>query len=324
MKKSLNIVTLTLGASLAAVIPAHAQLIASDGFNYTPGSGVLATEGTGGTGWSGSWTDKGNLTTIASGSLSYTDGSGNTLATSGNSVIEESSTSSSTEPERVLPSTFGTLATANTADPDTIWVSYLWQGLNTTGSGAGLYRQSTVMFLQGATASAGSGKEFLDVGMPNIAAGSTVNPDISLFAANGITSPGPTVPSSTAPLDSGVAGNNGLTDFVLVEVTGSFVAGTGDTVNVWIDPTLTGSTPTGAPQLTYSGQDMSAVNAIRFQSGGINATYGSVSGEEQVDELNIGDTPADVEPIVAAPEPAGISLAVVGGLAALGFTRKRS
>jgi len=323
MKKYSLIAPLALGASLAVVIPTHAQLIVSDGFNYPVASGSTALGGqNGGTGWgTATWTDKGSLSQIVAGSLSYTDGSGNTLATSGNSLLAQSSTSSSTEGQRVLPGTFGALAGANTASPGSLWVSFLWQGLNTTGSGTGYYRQASVMFLAGSTASSGSGKEFLDIGMPNISAANvaTVNPNISLFAANGITTA--SSPSSLAPLQSTVAGNNGLTDFILMEVTGSFTAGVADTVNVWIDPTL-GGTPTTAPQLTFTGQAMTTVNAIRIQSGGVNATYGAVSGQQQVDEINVGDTAIDVEP-QAAPEPTALALAAIGGLSLLAWKRKR-
>jgi len=302
MKKTLNILALTFGASLAATLSGQAQLLVSEGFDYAAGNGVLAAEGTGGTGWAASWTDKNNLSTSSASSLSYTDGSGNTLSTSGGSLIAiATTTSQTTEPQRQLASTFGAMATANTAQPDTLWMSYLWQGLNTSSTGS-LFRQASVMLLQGT-------KEYLDIGMPNISSGTvgTVNPDISLWAANGIAvSP----PTSTAPLDSGVAANNGATDFVLIEMTGTWVAGSADTINVWINPALTGATPVGSPQLTYSGQDLSGINYLRIQASAINSTYGAAGGEEQVDEINIGDTALDVEPV---PEPASLTLVALGG-----------
>jgi hypothetical protein len=65
---------------------------------------------------------------------------------------------------------------------------------------------------------------------------------------------------------------------------------------------------------------MSAINAIRIQSGGLNATYGTVGGAQQVDEFNIGYSPSDVEVV---PEPATLALASLGGLALLALRRKQ-
>ncbi len=121
--------------------------------------------------------------------MSYTDGSGNTLATSGGSLISATANSTTAQPERELTTgTFGALAAANTASAGTLWMSYPWQGLNTTGSGSGLYRQSSMMFLQGATSGAGTGSERLDIGMPNISAANqaTVLPNLSLWVSGGL------------------------------------------------------------------------------------------------------------------------------------------
>jgi len=329
MKKSLTLLSLTAGAALAAAIPARAQIVASEGFNYSAGTQVLGL-GAAGNGWANVWADKNALDTVVSGSLSYSDGS-HILATSGNSLQSNGAASpgsASSEPERTLSSTIGATALANTAMPNTVWMSYLWQGGNTSANGS-LFRQASVMFLKGAstTSTSPGGTEYMDIGMPNIMATnvSTVNPNISLWTSSGIA--GQTL-TSLAPLQSATAANNGATDFILIEMTGTATAwgaaGNSETVNVWIDPTLTQSTPTGSPSISYSGQDLSTINALRFQSGGYNATYGTLPGEETVDEINIGDTPADVEPLLSpVPEPASISLAALGGLTVLALKRKR-
>jgi hypothetical protein len=181
------------------------------------------------------------------------------------------------------------------------------------------------MFFKGAstTSTSPGGTEYMDIGMPNITATnmSTVNPNISLWASGG--NAGQTT-TSLVPVQSSVAANNGLTDFILIEMTGTtWLTGGSETMNVWINPTLTQATPLGLPSMTYSLQDLSVINAIRIQGGGYNATYGALPGEETVDELNIGDTAADVEPL-ATPEPASLSLLAVGGLAMLALKRKRA
>jgi hypothetical protein len=336
MKKSYLIAPIALGASLAVVIPTHAQLIASEGFNYTPGTS-MASVGTAGNGWANVWADKGNLDVLQSGSLAYTDGSGNTLATSGNSLQSNGSStgSSSSEPQRTITGTFGTLALANPAAPDTLWMSYLWQGGNTTTASGTLFRQATLMFLKGAstTSTSPGGTEYMDIGMPNISSANvgTVSPNISLWASSGNagqTANGAPI-SSLNPVQSTVPANDGNTDFILIELTGSATAwsaaGNSETMNVWINPSLTQSTPVGAPNISYSQQDLSTINAIRAQGGGLNTTYGPLPGEESVDEINIGDTAADVEPLVSpVPEPTSIALAAIGGLSLLALKRKRS
>jgi hypothetical protein len=328
MKNPRLALTLSLGTFLVSHVSANAQVIASEGFNYNAGTAVITAEGTGGTGWANPWNSKSDTTqtVVSATSLSYTDGSGNTLATSGGSLISATANSTTAQPERELTSTtFGALAAANpaTGAAGTLWMSYLWQGLNTTGSGSGLYRQASLMFLQGATSAAGSGSERLDIGMPNISAvnQATVLPNLSLWSSGGLA--GQTL-SSTAPLQSTVAANNGSTTFVLIEMTMDNVATTADTINIWFNPTLTGATPVGAANLTYSLADLSGLNGIRLQSGSLSAADGTVGGQQQVDEINFGDTAADVEPLQVAntPEPGTIALAAIGGLAILGLRRK--
>ncbi len=271
MKNPRHTLTLCLGAFLVANVSANAQVIASEGFNYTAGTAVIGTEGTGGTGWANPWNSKSDTaqTQVSGTSLSYTDGSGNTLATSGGSLISSTLTSTTAQPERELTTgTFGSVAAANPVSSGTLWMSYLWQGLNVNANSSGLYRQASMMFLSGATASTGSGSERLDNGMPNITAANSnsVLPNVSLWTSGGLA--GQTV-TSTAPLQSNVSANNGTTTFVLIEMTMDTLSTTADTINVWFNPTLTGATPTGAANLTYSLADLSSLNGIRLQSGSV-------------------------------------------------------
>jgi hypothetical protein len=175
-------------------------------------------------------------------------------------------------------------------------MSYLWQGNNTGGQGTGnnSYRQASLMLMAGAT-TAGGGTEYLDLGMPNINNGS-VNPNFSLWDGNVIA--GGTTLSSTAPLQSTVAANTGSTLFVLVQMTIDNSTTTADTINVWLNPPLgVGVGSLGTPNLTFSGQDLSAINAIRFQSSAVNSTY-NVGGQQTVDEFRLGNSLASVTPVV--------------------------
>ena len=345
MQKYHNILAITVVVSLAASLTVKAQLVASDSINYTAGSSIVG-QASGSPGWvtmatsgnglaGGNWSSKSDLgagftgtganpgSTIVSGSLNYTDGSGNVLSTSGNSLSVVTTSGTTAQPELITASTFGALGAANTAAAGTLWVSFLWQGLNTTGNtlgaASGLYRQATVTFATGGVSgTASSGSERLDVGMPNVTAANqlTVNPNISLWTAGGIAGGNGSL-SSTAPQQSTVAANNGQTDFILMQFVLDNTTSTADTVNVWINPTLGGTL--GTANLSWTLQDMSGINAIRIASQSTNTTEGNFSGQ-QFDELNIGDTVASVEPV---PEPAIFGLAALGGLALLALRRKQ-
>lgn len=324
-QKRLGIFTVMASAALVSATAAHAQIIAGDNFSEGTVGSQIYLAGSAGNGWANVWADKNSLDSVVSGPFNYTDGSGNTLTTSGNSLYSPGAASpgsASSEPERTLSSTIGADALANTADPDTVWMSYLWQG-SPTASGSGLYRQASMMFLKGAstTSTSPGGTEYMDIGMPNISSTTSgVNPNVSLWFNSG--NVGSTIPS-TAPLQSTWSAVDPSAYFILVEFTGTATAwsaaGNSETVNVWIDPTLTGAQPTANPDLTYTGQDLSVINAIRLQGGGYNATYGG-NGVETVSDILFGDTAIDVEPV---PEPASLSLAALGGLGLLTLRRKR-
>ena len=337
MKKTLGILALMVGVSLISALSARAQLNASDSINYPAGAYIIG-QASGSSGWltmatsgnglaGGNWSSKSDVgggftgtganpgSAIVAG-LNYTDGNGNVLTTSGNSLSVITTTSTTAQPELISSSTFGVLGAANTAAPGTLWMSYLWQGLNTTGSGSGLYRQATILFATGGVSgTASSGSERLDVGMPNISAVNqgTVLPNISLWDSGGLGQHY----TSTAPLQSGVSANNGLTAFILMQFIVDNSTSTADTVNVWINPILGGTL--GAPNLTLASQELSAINAIRVASQSLNTTYGTVGGEQQIDEIRIGNTVLDVEPV---PEPTIVALAGLGSLALLMLRRK--
>ncbi len=306
MSKALTpILSLSLGLFLAG--SARAQLLLYEGFDY-PAPGPITNQN-GGIGWSFTWNGGGGpgLATVVGSSLIYSDGT-STLPTVGGSLVLTNFTSNLTINPQRTNNTFGNLAAANGAAPGTLWMSYLWQGLNTT-TGAG-DRQATMMLLKGTS-------EYLDLGMPNVAAVSpTISPNFSLWGANG--NIGSTLPS-TAPLQSSVAANDGSTLFVVMEMVIDQTTAS-DTLYVWLNPSLSGAPSLGSATFTFSGQDLTPISTIRFQSSAVNTTYGTLGGQQQVDELRVGDTFGDlVSPI---PEPSSAVLGILGGLALLSIRRR--
>src|SRR5829696_5227691 len=83
---------LAVAASAAVSRPSSAALVVHEPYAYTEGSDISDTSG--GTGWVSNWRGNQALTTLnatgdtaGTGSLSYVDSLGNTLATSGNKGV---------------------------------------------------------------------------------------------------------------------------------------------------------------------------------------------------------------------------------------------
>jgi hypothetical protein len=289
-----KLVTLALATLALAGQSSQAQVVATDGFNYTSGT-AIAGSGAAGSGWNAAWT--GTVATNATLSLNYSDGA-NSLATSGGSLVIGTTGAGGT-PNRTFSSTFGASGAANTAAAGTLWVSVLYQDLGpTTG---GLYRQANVGLFQGTS-------EYLDVGLPNISAANqaTVNPVFSLWGAGkgNINS----AFSSTAPaVQTSVSVFGSTPTLIVMKLTLDNVATTSDRIQIWFDPTLGTDPSTTTAAIDFSGQDLTGINNIRLQAGNNNATFGGAA-LFQADEINVGDTAADVMPEALAPEPGVLSL----------------
>ena len=327
MKKYLNILALTVGASLVGAVSAQAQLFGYDGYNYSTGLGTISGQSSGSGDWKYPWFDKLNGgvsgATVQSGSMSYS-----TLPTTGNSVSQTGAPGTAYD-QIGLNSTFGAYANSyNTTAPGQLWMSYLWESGNfgnLSVNGNNLFRQANLGFFITGTAG-GGGTEYLDIGMPNIsdANAATVNPNISLwYGGHGLAGQ---TGSSTAPnVQSSVAADNANVDFIVIEMLLDNTTTTADTINVWINPTLGTDVTTLTPDMTYSLQDLSKIDSVRFQSGNNNTTYGGY-GMQNFDELRIGTDMTSVETLTSAtlvPEPVSIALLGFGGLGLLLFRRKR-
>jgi hypothetical protein len=129
--------TLVLTGSLLAVpLGARAGLLVYEGFNYPDGSNIESQ--TGGFGWADAWDFNSFYSTNLAGSLSYVDGLGNTLITSGGKLwnIGDAATTASSQPGRTLTNTFTDGGTVNRTN----WMSFLAQRIGaTSGTGSATF-----------------------------------------------------------------------------------------------------------------------------------------------------------------------------------------
>jgi hypothetical protein len=271
----------------------HAQLISSESFSgYTVGTQVTSdTPSPTVAGYTGNWTavDFGTVhPTTTAGSLSY--GGAGYAATPGNNIAVPTyagaiAAGNSGRMYRLLDST--TAVTSSTVG--TLYLSFLYQ--SGQQGGATVYQMLSL--------------SHTDTSDPNTAftAGLTTNGGQTGNQYNfGVNNANYT--------STGVAANTGVHLFV-AEFNLSATAG-GDSVTVWLDPTLGAGDPTGG--ITVSGQD------ITFDRLAISdyASTGSIGNSGAWDNIRFGTT----FDAVTVPEPSTLALAGLGGLALL-FRRKQ-
>jgi hypothetical protein len=296
-----------------AVGTARAQVVAYDHFDYTAGSQLWggtqvagAQEGIGGSGWGSTWsaTSAAIATNFGTG-LIYGD-----LPTSGGGVVmgvPGGPTATTASAQRLLPDTLGTLATSGAG---TVWISFLSQNWRTDTSGLAGYREAKLALFSGATLAANgsanvNGTERLAVGTPNtysVGASDT----LSLYQGSTYVSSGLVTPRGASPAN---------TVFVLMRINVDNTTAA-DTAYAWFNPDIS-SEPSIATAIQFTLNDLSAVNALRFQAGNLNTS--GTNAVFEVDELRVG-----LNYINVIPEPGMAVLAGLGGLALLLRLRKHN
>jgi MYXO-CTERM domain-containing protein len=295
---------LTMAGLACAGQSASAALLTYEGFDYTSGTSLAPTGATtptggatnglsGGTGWSttttgfpnGTWQMSANnqpTPTVAANGLTYTDGSGHTLTTSGKAAYLNNTTHTG-----VIRKLSNTYSFANQG-ASTIWVSSLFQYV---GPG-------------GATTPGTDGK-YQQLSLYNAANGAVVNVG-KLNATDG-------TPAGTngSYLYLNTKGNNStvpVTNLSLLVLKVDFISTTTTNYSLYINPTLGGATPVGGSLLTATAGAID-VTSLRIQ--------GSSTG--YIDELRVGNTFADVTP---TPEPAAMTVLGGLGLLSLARRRR--
>jgi hypothetical protein len=303
--KRVLIPLMSLALSLGFAPRASAGLLAYEPFANAAGTTIIGSSD--GFGFSSAWVNYSTSTGIdtnTSYGLSYTDGSGNSLTTSGGAGFFQGSTTAnaSMQPIRVLSFATGTNSGSIKTDGSSIWISFLIARSGPTGTLAG----------------------------NPYGRGVNLGLDVSNGVTTAVVQHLATGGSSAAPqntvglIPQGAAGNlkpstvtfGGQTNLVVVRI--DYLNGN-DSAYLWVNPTL-GSQPLDSTANTNSlvGFDFS-FNDIRMFAGG-QANGAQPYGEALLDEVRIGDTWADVTPI---PEPVMASLVGLGGLALLIYRRRK-
>jgi hypothetical protein len=271
---------------------ATAALLVYEGFDY-PDATSLRTQ-TGGSGWSGAWTNTGNATETATNpGLTYPN-----LTVLGNKATLNGQQTTSTNGNnafllRDLSQTFGT-------DGTTVWLSFIGQRTgNKSAGGTGQplnYQRVYALSLFNSTTEQASIGELSN----DPADAWSLNPDLTLVSASSHT---------PVPIDSQA--------FLLARI--DFVGAGTDKAYLWVNPDLSLGEPaidtaaaTATDELTFT--------RLRMTVGGSQNSGATLAAAGLFDEIRIGDTFADVAPV---PEPGSVVTALAIVCAAAGARRHR-
>jgi hypothetical protein len=300
--------TLAILVALGGAQSARATLLAYDPFSGAEGANINGSGtgfGFGSSTWAPSGTS-GGVATYTGFSLGYADSFGNVLQTSGNAGFFQGLTTANTSMvlNRYLSFTNG-LADGTT------WISMLLVRQGPTGSNPNNPYARGVNVTFDYPDSNGGGNQRVGVGNASNAATNT----LGILSAGGQLRP-----SANPAYQFGGVGQL-LTNLVILRI--DHVAGTNNSDNayLWVNPTdLTAVPNISAATTNVSGLFDYTLSVVRVFVGG-NSNAAQRYGELVIDELRIGETYADVTPII--PEPAAALLGGFGALAFLMYRRRK-
>jgi len=262
-----------------ALASAADTLYAYDGFNYAIGSALAGQAG--GSGWSGAWASSagGSGATVVGG-LTYTDGAGQALRTMGGAIRTNASVFFSQE-VRDTTQAFGAAGSA-------VWVSFLVQQAADPNAGTS-YAQAAL----------GTGLSFGSNAMNGGLSGGNVGVGAFYSGTEG------QLGNASLPA--------GSVSFIVLRF--DFSASGNDTINLWLNPLLSGVSAT--PDLSGAYRDYPAVfSGLTLASGDFRAFA--------YDELRIGSSYAAVTSAVPQPQSLALLLAGLGGVATAVRRRTRA
>jgi len=252
--------TLFAAGALALVVPAQAALLAYEGFDYAADTDLSGQNG--GAGWTNAW----SVTTGDSnvlGSLTYTDGSGNVLTTTGNSGYFTPLAGAANVQSRRTNSFVRDDLFATT------WVSFI-----AAYGGNDLNRAAGFQLHTNTTERLSIGK-----GTTNVLA-----------------------PGTWSILRGGSAATSVFTTNVITNVTFLVLridhqAGANDDVFLFANPALNGEPSTNDAAASMIGLAEYSFNAVRVFAAYSSGNY----ADYRLDEIRVGETYADVTPHASTP-----------------------
>ena len=281
---------------------AHAALYVYEGFDYPIAADGLAAQN-GGIGFSGAWDDVTNDGEIVAPSLSYTDGGGRILTTTGNMARMDGSAAGTAV-------NFRSVDSAQYASATTLYLSFLGQK-ELTGTGTPLDARAVNFAFFSNTS------ERVSVGHgTNTPAGGFGGEYRWGFFTNGNGGNG-----QVGDLTNGHYSSTGIQNAVFAVLRIDLNAnGANETLRLYINPSLDAE-PAVPSAIVIDTRDIATVmsDLNRFRPFGGNTTA-SGSGILNLDEIRLGSTWADVTPFTVIPEPAAAALLPLAGLA---FLRRR-
>lgn len=299
-------------ASLLLVLPvslAHATLVAYEGFDY-----VIAPDGlggqAGGTGFVGGWDNVANDGEILAPTLSYTDGGGRTLVTSGNMARMDGSTVGNSV-------NFRTIDTSLYGGASTVYISFLGQKLP-SGIGTPLDSRAVNLAVFAPAAGGGVTGERLSVGHGTNSPAGGFNGEYRWGHFTGGNGANGQVGDASNLHYSGFNIMDSVLVVLRIDINPAELGGVNDRSTLYINPSLDAEPGTSSAIVIDTRDIYSAVTDIgrlRPFAGNQNANG---TGIMNLDEIRIGTTWGDVTPFI--PEPGTAALA---GLASLALLRRR-
>lgn len=278
---------LICGLTLALRSVGHAALLAYEPFTNASGTAIIGSGA--GTGFNGGWqsnSSSGTATNTSYG-LSYTDAASNVLATAGGAGFFQGLTTanSSMQPIRLFNFIRGT----NGTDGTSTWISFLIVRQGPTGTLAGnLYGRGANVPHDLNTGAL----QKLAIGNGSGAASNTVA----------------LIPQGSGALIKGATNIfGGATNFVVVRI--DHVSGGNDNAYLFVNPSLASEPVTASAGAVSLGQFDYSFDRLRVFAGGQSSATQPYA-ELVVDEYRVGESYADVAPIVVLTPPATNSLVI--------------
>lgn len=313
----------SIQASATPFANTNAASFAYEGFAY-PADTTIANQG-GGSGWGATWANVADLAsnqaTNAATGLSYGNATVQ-LATSGGSLIVgnpygQTPANTTVQIQRQLSETLTNLLGGS----GTVWISFLYQNLQTNTGGFPGYRETGIRLMSESTTNAAgysnrSGTDRLAVGSPNTYPSGAGFDELSAFVSPTFVHNGQTTPRG--PASSNVV-------FVVMRLDVNTTTAP-DTAYTWFFQNGAGLTnePSTGTALVYATADLSGVNALRFQAGNANAN--GTNAFWALDELRVGGSFADVTPVIVSQpaQPPVLGIRNQGGALLIELTGQAS